>query len=219
QGRRSKALGITTLQLGADFFEKIRRRERRRPRRAELLIIVQTNPGNSDQAAVEKLKLLLQVVADIINGFIDSTGGAGRPPIVLDSESRRAPVFKLVIGLKFPSVDLWAKDIAGARIARGSEKDAGIDIIAKLVMLFIDRSENSVIPVRQNFLCPLKFANVLGRSLASVGIGCGCKVVVVEQTDVGVDEMKYPCEVSILCYLIVQPRRRGQIAIVVIDSS
>src|SRR5207247_11186956 len=137
---------------GADFFEKVRRRERRRPRRAELLIIVQTNTRNDNQAAVKKLKLVLQIVADVADGFIDSTGGAGRPPVVLDPESRRAPVFKPVIGLKFPSVDLWAKDIAGAGIER-----IGIDIIAKLVMFFIDRSENSVIPIRHYFLLPLKF--------------------------------------------------------------
>src|SRR5262245_18010106 len=30
--------------------------------------------------------------------------------------------------------------------------------------------------------------------------------------------MKYPCEVSILCYLIVQPRGCGQIVIIVIDA-
>src|SRR5215468_2777782 len=30
--------------------------------------------------------------------------------------------------------------------------------------------------------------------------------------------MKYPCEVSILCYLIVHPRRCGQIVIIVVDA-
>src|SRR5262245_66274096 len=78
QGRRSKALGITAFQLGADFFEKIRRGECWRPSGAKLLIIVQTNPRNSDQAAVEKQKLLLQVVTDISDGFIDSSSGAGQ---------------------------------------------------------------------------------------------------------------------------------------------
>src|SRR5215510_1239877 len=213
QGRRSKALGITAFQLGADFLEKIRRGECWCPSGAELLIVVQTDSRDHDQAAVEKLKLLLQIVADVINGFIDSAGGASRPAIVLDTKSRSAPVSKPVVGLKFPGVDLRAKDIAGEGI-----EGIGIDVIAKLVVLFIYRAENSVIPVRHYFLCPLKFADVLSRSLASIGIGYGCKVVVVEQADPGVDEMKYPCEVSILCYLIVQPRRCGQIVIIVIDA-
>src|SRR5262245_63950659 len=85
-------------------------------------------------------------------------------------------------------------------------------------MLFKYRSENSLIPVRENFLCPLKFADVLSRSLASVGIGYGCKVVVVEQAHTGVDEMKYSCEVSIFCYLIVKPCRCGDIVIIVVDA-
>src|SRR5215831_5375808 len=218
QGRRSKALGITAFQLGADFLEKIRRGECWRPSGAELLIIVQTDPRNRNQPAFEKLKLLLQIVADIIDGFIDSTSGAGRPAIVLDAESRRAPVFNPIVGLKFPGGDLWAKDIAGARIAGEAERDAGIDIVAKLVMLFVNGAENPVIPVRHYFLCPLKFADVLSRSLASIGIGYWCRVVVVEQAHAGVDERKYPCEVSIFCYLIVQPRRCGQIVIIVIDA-
>src|SRR5215510_8993416 len=213
QGWRSKALGITAFQLGADFLEKIRRGECGRPSGAELLIVVQTDSRDHDQAAVEKLKLLLQIVADIADGFVDSPAGAGRPAIVLDTKSRSAPVSKAVVGLKLPSRNLWAKDIAGAGIQR-----IGVDVIAKLVMFFIDRSENSVIPICQNFLCPLKFADVLSRSLASVGIGYGCKIVVVEQAHAGVDEMKYPCEVSVLGYLIVQPRRCGQIVIIVVDA-
>src|SRR5215471_16884756 len=96
QGRRSKALGITAFQLGSDFLEKIRRGECWCPSGAELLIVVQTDSRDHDQAAVEKLKLLLEMVADIADGFVDSTGGAGRPPIILDAESCSAPDFKPV---------------------------------------------------------------------------------------------------------------------------
>jgi hypothetical protein len=41
------------------------------------LIIIQTNSGNRNQPAVKKLKLLLQVVADVADRFIDSPAGAG----------------------------------------------------------------------------------------------------------------------------------------------
>src|SRR5215470_6058117 len=87
QGRRSKALGITAFQLGADFLEKIRRGECWCPSGAELLIVVQTDSRDHDQAAVEKLKLLLEIVADIADGSVDSATSAGRPPIILDAES------------------------------------------------------------------------------------------------------------------------------------
>ena len=85
-------------------------------------------------------------------------------------------------------------------------------------MLFIKRSGNSVIPVRHDFLFPLKFADVSSRSLASIGVGYGCKVVVVEQAHIAVDEMEYSFEASILCYLIIQPRRCREVTIIIVDT-
>jgi hypothetical protein len=119
--------------------------------------------------------------------------------------------------LKFPANDLRAKEIAGARIAGEAERDAGIDIVGKLVMLFEDGSGNSVIPVRQDFLFPLEFAHVLSRGLASVGVGCGGEVVVIEQPRIAVDIVEDTLEAGILCQLIVQPRRRREVAIIIVD--
>src|SRR5215831_1167208 len=121
--------------------------ERRRPGGTKLLIIIQTKSRNHDQPPVKKLKLLLQVVANVSDGRIGAGPvsweiagkrvGGGRSPIVLDSESRRTPIFKAVVGLKFPGNDLLAKKINGEGIAGKAEKNAGIDVVFKLVMFFV----------------------------------------------------------------------------------
>src|SRR5207344_206631 len=114
--------------------------------------------------------------------------------------------------------DLRAKDIASTRIAGEAEKDAGIDVVGKLVMFFENGSGNSVIPVRQDFLFPLKFAHILSRGLTSVGVGCGGEVVVIEQARIAIDVVEDTLEAGIICQLIVQPRRRREVAIIVVDA-
>ena len=65
------------------------------------------------QTAVKELKLLLQIIAEVADSFVDSPAGSGRPSIVLDAERRCTPVLKAVVGLKLAGCDKRAKTVSG----------------------------------------------------------------------------------------------------------
>src|SRR5690349_17770392 len=124
QCRRLEPLGITRFQLSTGFAEQVRGGKRRCPGGAEALVVVETNAGNQNQPLVEKLKLLLQVVAHVADRLVDAAAGVRRAKLIFDPESRRAPVVEAVIGLQLAGVDARPKKIPRARVTGKTEKHA-----------------------------------------------------------------------------------------------
>src|SRR5581483_8476832 len=90
-------------------------------------VVVFQSDLNKRQALVEELELLLKIIGDVADRFVDAAARGRAAELVLDAERRGVPIPRSIVGLELSGQDPRAEAIAALAEVAGYRPATKID--------------------------------------------------------------------------------------------